>query len=250
MQIEIARLVAGTETPAGDGITGAQRCVVILPDGSRKRAVLKRGPIDQITAEAFSALLLRAWNLPVPEPFLVDENGVISFAGVDDGYPNLKQRLGISPNGAGVSDEVIKNACELILKFPTTTLAIACDEAIDNRDRNLGNILWDGTDEAWIDHAFSLGVGAHMDDFNKLCVLFSGTPEQQQICSGATARSWILEQTAPSDAETALVNTSLSATGLSAFVAGRISNLAMRIIARFPQPADLLSDADNLRGAP
>ena len=31
ISLQTAKLIAGTETPAGDGVTGALRCVVVLP---------------------------------------------------------------------------------------------------------------------------------------------------------------------------------------------------------------------------
>ena len=148
MKLEVATLVAGSESPAGDGISGALRCVLKLPDKTRRAAVLKRVAMEEVLAEAFSALLLRAWQLPVPEPFLVDEAGTISFASSDVGYPNLKQSLGVTGLPAGpVRDAVVALAKSIATSLPTSPLAAACDEAIDNRDRNLGNILWDGRDE-------------------------------------------------------------------------------------------------------
>jgi hypothetical protein len=93
--IRTAQVLPGTEIPAGDGLTGALRCTLILPDGTQRAAILKRAPLGEVAAEAFAALLLRAWGLPVPEPFIVDEPEAPAFASADAGYPNLKQRLGL-----------------------------------------------------------------------------------------------------------------------------------------------------------
>ena len=88
-------MIAGTETPSGDGLSGALRCTIVLPDGTRRAAILKRGPVSEIAAEAFAALVLRALGLPAPEPFFVNEKTGPSFASSDVGYPNLKQRLSL-----------------------------------------------------------------------------------------------------------------------------------------------------------
>lgn len=169
--IRTAQVLPGTEIPAGDGLTGALRCTLILPDGTQRAAILKRAPLGEVAAEAFAALLLRAWGLPVPEPFIVDEPEAPAFASADAGYPNLKQRLGL-PHMPDCERrqraELV--GCRIATTLPTSALAAAADEAIDNRDRNLGNILWDGASEDWIDHAYALGQRA-MADVNKLCAM-------------------------------------------------------------------------------
>lgn len=244
MKLEVATLVAGSETPAEDGITGAMRCVLLLPDKSRRSAVLKRGSTGQVVSEAFSALLLRAWGLPVPDPYLVDESGIVSFASADVGYPNLKHRLGLEALPVSPArDAVVRIATELVCSLPTTPLAAACDEVIDNRDRNLGNILWDGEDEAWIDHAFALGQGIHLPDQNKLCTMAVGTPHQEQFTSGAVTRALLLDKALPQRVDEALSASPLGQQSLALFVAVRITSLGSRLIARFPRPADLLSQA-------
>lgn len=243
MKLEVAMLVAGSETPAEDSTTGAVRCVIVLPDNSRRRAVLKRGTPGQITAEAFSALLLRAWALPVPEPFLVDERGAMSFASADTGYPNLKQRIGLPAISAGPAhDAAVRIAIELACCLPTAPLAAAIDEVIDNRDRNLGNILWDGSDESWIDHAFALGQGAHMDDLNKLCGMVLATQHEERFSRGAIAHGLLLDRLVASVVETTVSGTPLGSAALAPFVAARLVALGGRLGARFPRPADLLSN--------
>lgn len=243
MELQIAELLKGSETPAGDGITGALRCVLILPDGNRRAAVLKRGPIGQVAAEAFSALLLRKWGLTVPQPFLVEEPTGPSFASADATYPNLKQHLGLEGLPEGVMrDAAIRIACNLACELPNAPLAAACDEAIDNRDRNLGNILWDGQADAWIDHAFALGQGLHFPDENKLCRMAIGSKHEDRICRGAVAQSLVLDRNALSGIDIELA-TKLPIDGLAAFVADRVSSLGNRLLARFPQVNDLLASA-------
>lgn len=242
MQIKTAKILGGSETPAGDGITGAQRCVLLLSDSSKRTAIVKRGPIGQIAAEAFSALLLREWGLTVPEPFLIDENGQLAFASADTGYPNLKQSLGLEglPEGPA-RDAVIQVAMAIACGLPSATLATACDEAIDNRDRNLGNILWDGSTEAWIDHAYALGQGCTMADANKLCVMAIAVGEEERLQRGAVAQALLLERDKPQRAESALTDSPIPPQELAAYVAERLSSLGNRLVARFPRSADLLS---------
>lgn len=235
-------LVPGSETPVGDGITGALRCVLILPDGSKRAAVLKRGSNGQMVAEAFCALLLREWGLPVPEPFLVDEPAGIAFASADTAYPNLKQHLGLDALPAGPAREAaICIACELACSLPSAPLAAACDEAIDNRDRNLGNILWDGQDEAWIDHALALGEGIDRPDYNKLCGMAIGTSQTDRISRGAVTQALLLDRAAPVIMDGIVAASPLRATGSAVFVASRVSTLGRRLLARFPEPHDLLA---------
>lgn len=242
MQLKVAKILGGTETPAGDGITGAQRCVLVLDDGSKKAAVVKRGPIGQIAAEAFAALLLRQWGLTVPEPFLVEENGQLSFASADNGYPNLKQSLGLDglPEGPA-RNAAIQVAMAIACGLPSTSLATACDEAIDNRDRNLGNILWDGTTEAWIDHAFALGEGSSLKDDNKLCVMAIASGEQERLQRAAIAQALLLDRDKPKVVESLLSSTPIAQHNLASYVAERLTSLGNRLVARFPSSADLLS---------
>ncbi len=240
MHLEIATLVPGTETPAGDGISGALRCVLRLPDGYRCAAVLKRAELAEVIAEAFAALLLKAWGLPVPKPYLIDESGVIAFASADNGYPNLKQHLGLASMPTGPArDAAVRVAMTLATSLPTAPLAAACDEAIDNSDRNLGNILWDGSEEAWIDHALAFSRGSQ--DLNKLCAMVIGMPNQDQFSQAAIARSLLLDRSTPERVEGVVSQSVLGESHLASFVAGRIVGLAPRLLARFPGPPDLLS---------
>jgi hypothetical protein len=241
--LRTASLVAGSETPAGDGITGALRCVLLLDDQSKRAAILKRGPIGEVAAEAFCALLLRAWELPVPEPFLINEGAAVSFASADIGYPNLKQALGVSgiPPGPGL-DAAILTASALACSLRTSPLAAACDEAIDNRDRNLGNILWNGESESWIDHAGCVGMGTRLPDVNKLCLMAVGSPSCDRIKKGSIAQALLLGRNTPKQAQKALETTPLKGQDMASLVAERLSSLGTRLIGRFPSPVDLFSD--------
>jgi hypothetical protein len=247
MKIEMATVVPGSESPAEDGQFDAIRCVMVAPNGVHRRAVLKRGDLGQIASEAFCALLLRAWGLPVPEPYLIEEGDSLAFASTDVGYPNLKQRMSVNAFPPGpLRDQLVKVAAQLAMSFTTTSLATAADEAIDNRDRNLGNILWDGSQEAWIDHAFALGTpmpdGQTQPDANKLCQLAMIAGKHVELRAAATGQALALSAEIATDAEVALP-VSLSGRNHAQLVATRVQALASRIIDRFPRPNDLLANA-------
>lgn len=245
MQLEIATVIPGSESPAGDGVTGAMRCVIVLPDGTRRAAVLKRGPVGEVAAEAFAALVLSAWGLPVPEPFLIEESTGPAFASSDVGYPNLKKRIGLDSLPSGPArDAALAIAVELAVRLPTTPLAVVADEAIDNRDRNLGNILWDGQAEAWIDHAQSLGEHPTGTlDQNKLCGMAQIANDHDRVSRAAVGQALAIGS-APLTSASDAMPTSLQGKDYAAYVATRLTNLAARVLDRFPKPADLLTDAN------
>lgn len=241
--IRIAQVVPGTESPAVEGSTGAVRCTLSLDDGQRRAAVLKRGALGEVAAEAFCAVLLRAWQLPVPEPFLVREAQGLAFASADATYPSLRKRLGLDALAPGPQlDAAVRVASLLATSLPTAGLAAAADEAIANRDRNLGNILWDGSAEAWIDHAYSLGVQSPtpLADLNKLCVMATHVGTHEALRKSAVAQALTLDRGAPNFAAGG-IPPELSGEPLAAAVAGRLGRLAGLLLDRFPKPADLLS---------
>lgn len=251
--LKCATLVPGTESPIGDGYTGAMRCIIQLPDQTQMAAVLKRIPFQSVLAEAFSSLLLKAWGLNVPEPYLIkDSIQGLSFASADATYPSLKQKLGIQhlPDGP-VKQQLIKVACDLVANLPQTPLAMMADEAIDNRDRNLGNILWDGANETWIDHELTLGLAKHMPEQNKLALMVTSSNNLEAIKASSIA-NWMSADR--NKANTAL--DSMKAAALSMIsdpaevevdfanlVAQRLASLGNRLLSRFPTPNDLFSQA-------
>lgn len=239
-QVETALLVAGTETPAGDGVSGALRCVIRLSDGSLRAAVIKRAGLNEVAAEIFAALLLKAWKLPVPDVYLIDEGGAITFASSDSGYPNLKHHLGIQSIPPGPArDAAAACAAAVAISLPSAPLAAVCDESIGNRDRNLGNILWDGVNESWIDHAASFGNSSHMPDDNKLCVMAGS--DQDRFVRAAVASALMLDRGTPNVASESAKISFGTDFGYAEFVAKRLSAIGNRIILRFPLAPDLLS---------
>lgn len=250
--LRCATLVPGTESPVGDGYTGALRCVIQLQDGSQLSAVLKRIPFQSVLAEAFSALLLRAWGLTVPEPFLIKESErLLSFASADATYPSLKQRFRIDqlPDGP-IKNALISSACAMVAALPQTPLAMMADEAIDNRDRNLGNILWDGKEETWIDHELALGLAQHHPEANKLALMTCSANNVEAIKASAIA-SWMtadrFKATEVSDVVAETTST-LELTparppmpDFALLVSQRLASLGNRILSRFPTQQDLFS---------
>lgn len=240
MKLEIANVIPGSETPAPDGITGAQRCVLITSSGTRRAAILKQGPIEEIAAESFCAVLLRAWGLTVPDPYLIQLKSGVAFASADVAYPNLKQSLGldsIPPGPARSAAEQV--AYQLTASFKSTPAAIAADEAVGNRDRNLGNILWDGKEEVWIDHAMCLEAGQSQEDVNKLALIVMLAGKGDTIGRSAVAQALTFDRTAVDKAGLA-VDSALGKTRSAEFVANRILNLANLLISRFPTSHSLI----------
>lgn len=239
MNLETAELVLGSETPSGDGVTGATRCVLMLKSGERRAAVLKRIPRQAVLAEAFGALLLQAWGLTVPQPFLVPVDGAICFASADAAYPSLKQRLGL----VGLPEGPLANALALaaaiiVAGLPQTPLALAADEAIDNRDRNLGNVLWDGAQEAWIDHELAFGLATHLAEDNKLATMAAMAGMSDTVKKSAIA-AWLAIDRATPEAVAIVAN----APEFAKLVSARLVALGVRVLNRFPAPVDLLSGA-------
>lgn len=239
MKLEMATLVPGSETPAGDGYTNAVRCILATPNGTRRAAILKRIPRQAVLAEAFSALLLRAWGLTVPDPYLVQEGDALHFASADATYPSLKHRFGIRGVPEGPAKQaLITAASHIVAALPQTPLAVMADEAIDNRDRNLGNVLWDGSEEAWIDHELALGLAAHLEDHNKLAIMVNHVDASDPVRQSAVA-AWMALDRSTTEKVSAVAGTP----DFAELVSQRLATLGTRLLNRFPVPKDLLSGA-------
>lgn len=236
--IQWGTVVPGSETLVGIGVSGAMRCALRV-DGSIFAAILKRGSSSEILAEAFSAILLRGWGLPVPTPYLVSEPMGISFASAEQSYPNLAQKIGLDdiPAGSPAVTAATKLAHQLVANLPTVPLAIVADEAIANPDRNLGNILWDGVDEQWIDHAYAFANGQVP---NKLVQMVNDAGADDAVRSAALIQ-WLRVDRVAVDKACQAMPAEMDAGNHAQFVSAQLSMLGNRILARFPQPDDLLS---------
>lgn len=240
MELPVVDLIAGTETPVGTGVTGAQRALVRFPDGNVRAAIVKRMEPRAVAAECFCSLLLRRWGLNVPEPAIVG-SPPMAFACIDVSYPNLLQRVGWSTTLPPQVRAVLEQAAaRLVASFTQTPLALAADEAIKNLDRNLGNILWNGSEVAWIDHERAVGACRDpMADVNKLAGLAVMSGDHDRIAAAAVAASFTLSASAVEDAER-VCSVHTDAAGFSAVVSDKLRHLANAVLARFPQPHDLL----------
>lgn len=240
MELPVVEIIPGTETPVGTGLTGAQRGLVRFPDGTVKAAIVKRMDARAIAAECFCSFLLRRWGLNVPEPAIVG-SPPMAFACIDVSYPNLLQRVGWSSSLPPQVRAVLEQAASrLVAGFAQMPLALAADEAIKNLDRNLGNILWNGSEVAWIDHERALGASSEpMADMNKLAGLALMSGEHDRIAAAAVTASFTLSARAVDEAER-ICSAHTDTTGFSNVVSERLQHLGNAVLARFPSPSDLL----------
>ncbi|AQS50750.1 hypothetical protein PAEH1_02790 [Paenalcaligenes hominis] len=238
--IGLAEVVLGTTTKTSEGINGAMRCIIQNENGTQLRAILKEGTDDEIRNELFCAVLLNAWGLSVPDPYIVTYNGKLAFACAEKNYPSLTQRLNITKNPPPL---VIQIAIDLLASLEDTPLAVAIDELINNRDRNLGNILWDGGGKAsWIDHSHCFSqASAKFRDMNKLADMVAHHPDNEKICRSSVAQALTLSSEAIIKARALLESHGIPADHTDyAELDGNIANLPNKVMARFPsQQANL-----------
>lgn len=239
--IQWGEVIAGSETAVGIGVSGAIRCTLRV-NGRAQAAILKRGPPTEVLAEAFAALLLRGWGLPVPTPYLIDEAAGLAFASAEQAYPNLAQRMGLDgiPPGTPAAQAATLLAYKVISELPTMPLALVADEAICNPDRNVGNILWDGIDEHWIDHAYAFVFDTPVP--NQLAEMAKQVGRGTDISSAAVAAWLALDRQGPINAAEGMPPV-LDAGNHAKDVSEQLNRLGNRLLARFPQPDDLLSGA-------
>jgi hypothetical protein len=237
MPIPLVTVVSGTETPVGDGVNRPVRAIIRYADQTVRSAIVKQMAPECVAAEAFCALLLRGWGLMVPEPAIVA--APFAFVSIDVGYPNLKQRIGWSDGlPSQVRALLEQHGSKLVAGFSDTPRALAADEAIDNRDRNLGNILWDGSSVAWIDHERALGI-VPQADVNKLAIMAILSGNHLGIQQSAVGIALSLGAQAILDAGNEC-GTMPEVAAFAASVTAGLAGLAKRVLDRFPHPADLL----------
>ncbi len=219
MTVPIVAIIEGSERAVGEGVNRPIRCLVRLPDNTLRAAVVKRINPEGVAAEVFCALLLRAWGLGVPEPAIVQADQ-IAFASIDSGFPNLKQRIGWQDHlPAPLKNALAMHGARIVAGFEDTPRALAVDEAIANRDRNLGNILWDGQNVAWIDHERALGLGSDPDENKLAAMVVAANVELDKIQMAAVSISMSLGAQAIADARSEC--TDLNVAGFAAQVSSR-----------------------------
>ncbi|WP_156957950.1 hypothetical protein [Paracidovorax oryzae] len=241
-RISHATLCEGTETPVGHGNNRPVRCVIKMEDGSIQAAVLKRLSQPSLSIEIFCSLVLRNWGLHVPQPILVrDKTGTLAFASADNGFPDFKQNLGFDDElPPDVRHELRVRAGELISGFSQTPLAIAADEAIKNRDRHLENILWDGTEVAWIDHEGALGNSVEPDQ-NRLVRLVCLQGGYESVRDKAMKAAALIATAPPASFPEGLPPAGSNGIEFATTLAEGLELLSQKVLHRFPQPEDLLS---------
>ena len=236
MILKTATIVEGTEVTINEGVTHPIRAVVRF-ENSTYNAVIKTLPIEHIAAECFAALLLDGWSVPVPQPLLI-EGSRLRFGSLDDGYPNLKQKIGWSDSfDDGQKNSLYRLGALILAEFEETSLVICADEAIGNFDRNLGNILWDGSNIAFIDHERAFGLGNDQENNKLATLLINFSDKSKEIQTSAVARALAFNVQILDLIECGSLNTS----ELKNYVSARVNSLATRVLKRFPQPQDLFS---------
>lgn len=239
MEIREVKLISGTETPVGDGLSKPIRALVRFEDMSSALAIVKTLDAKGFSAEIFCSILCKLWGLNVPEIAVVADKPN-TLASIDTTYPNLKQSIGWSESLPEDLRKALElQGCALVSSFPTTPTALAIDEAINNRDRNFGNILWDGNDVAWIDHERSLGFKSEADQ-NKLVNMAVVSGNKDRVQAAAVAISLALSSDAIVSTHEALKEFD-NANDHAAFTKERVKKLSALIVDRFPKPMDLLS---------
>ncbi len=243
MAFELVSIIEGTETPVGDGINAPVRALVRFDNNSVCRAIVKILPPANLAAELFCSVLLRGWGLAVPDVAIV-RGEPARFASLDTGYPSLKQRIGWSETlPLDVRQVLEQHGAKLVSGFADTPRALVADEAISNRDRNLGNILWDGTAVSWIDHERVFGLH-NLQDQNLLAVMANISGNAKRIQEAAVAIALSLGQQA-ADSALRECDSFDDANGFADQIQKKLAPLAMLVLKRFPQPNDLLQLGDN-----
>lgn len=239
MEIARAVLIKGSEIYLDEGRNKPFRASVRIGSERPFSAIIKKLQLQQIIAECYAAILLKAWGIPVPTPLIVMNDTEIYFGSTEE-YPSLKQRLQFSDDmPSDIQQALIRLACEIVSGFEETPKAIVADEAIDNRDRNIANILWDGISPTFIDHEGAFGLQEEDEDANKLAkmTIFANKHADVSVKAVAASLTWGMPNF--SDLSVCSKNDAIK---LSDFVSFRISTIASRVLNRFPQPTDLFSE--------
>ena len=167
MKIETGTLLPHSLQPVGQGVTGAQYAVVYI-SGVTQRCVVKQAGAQEIAAECLCSLLGGALSLPTLIPIIVTDprDQTYWFGAREVGYPSLSTHLAI---GSNLNDSQWAMIVSILSNWSQVGNVISFDELIENGDRNLGNILWNGTQFTIIDHERALNITPK--EINKLAAL-------------------------------------------------------------------------------
>lgn len=122
MVLKTAKLIV-KGAKIGEGITEPCRAIVRI-DGADIAVILKELPLPAVAAECFAALLLREWGLNVPEPVLVDVNGVLAFGSAELIYPSLHQKFQYALIPAELQHQVHTQMANIIRQWKQTRLLL------------------------------------------------------------------------------------------------------------------------------
>jgi hypothetical protein len=144
--------------PAGNGIFGTQRVKLAFRDIRYEvDAYAKRLTDLEFLVELMAALMGKEIGLPIPEPVVaLSETDEVWFASVDMKFPDLSRHLFIDNNQIPNTPQNTEIFYRLA-NWPAIQHAIEFDEWIANKDRNIGNVLFDGKDQFYlIDHNLAM----------------------------------------------------------------------------------------------
>lgn len=116
----------------------------------------------QILREIFCAIIGRAMDLRIPEPFLAVLDGDkdedrFYFASSSMPYNCMKLQLQGKKNGDPGFDVLFNNVLKMLANSEEGPLGCFFDELICNDDRNIGNLLIESTKKLWfIDHELTM----------------------------------------------------------------------------------------------
>lgn len=239
MPIRFGVLLLGA-VPIGIGLKGAVRGFADI-QGKDEAVVAKRLPDVEILGEIYCSLLCRAVGLSAPEPLLLRDQATSAwmFGSIDLPHPNCSQFLNFDP----ANPQSVAMLGDLLGKWPALPKVAAFDEWINNRDRNLQNILWqDQNTFALIDHGKALNLDPTYKDDNKLIECWVGLVAkgdqvaQQRLKRDAMQFANLFEEAHAHDCVSEMVDAAGPdlPQAFADFVCGRLANIFNHIAVRFP----------------
>lgn len=236
MMVQRGYLLPGS-VPLSRKTHNAVRAGTAWVDGSEIEVVAKALPEAEIDIEVFCAVLAVLWELPALSPLvLTDESGALYFACSRSDKSNIMQVFDLEK----VPEEQWFSALRPLANWKAAPKVCAFDEAIDNVDRNLGNILWtDENDFLLIDHGLALGNKISPSDTeNKLltlvrCLHTGNDLATQKLKKDTLTAAKQLDEDRLDDAKNSLTSEPDTADHV-AFVRVRLQSLADLIKSRFP----------------
>jgi hypothetical protein len=170
----------------------------------------------------------------------------LTFGCIYKNYPNLLQSFRIDAEKCGAREVSIVAA--RLMQWSRIAEVIGFDEWIQNVDRNLQNILWDGFDEfVLIDHGLTLGLAPSTHaDVNKLLIILL-TPLHNDMPAITKLKESVLEaavtfhasfasDAAASMSAMPLIDASINTNAFVTFVNTRLPQVVALLLQRFPSP--------------